>query len=526
VLAALVAVPLVVILLHLTAVPGDLMRHLASTVLPRYLANTAALVSLVGVIAAVLGVTTAWLTTMYEFPGRRLLSWALVLPLSIPPYIAAYTMVGTFSYTGAAQRLFRVTLGMEAGTYPVVNLASLPGAALILALVLYPYVYLVCRASFHLQTRSLLEVARGLPGSALRRFLRVALPLARPAVAGGVALVVMETLNDYGAVHYLGVDTFTTGIFRTWFSFGEPRAALFLSGILLLLVFALLALERRARGRARYNSSRALPRPLTRTPLAPGAGWLATLACLLPVSLGFLLPFVQLVAWVLMTGARALQTNVLALTATSFLLAATAAVLVVAAGLLVAYAARLRRGAMAVTLGRLSSIGYAVPGAVVALGVMTALAWTDQRLADLGLLGAAPRLLLSGTVIALLYAYGVRFFAVGHSPVEAGMERVCDRLHEVSRTLGQGPLRTLLRVEIPLLRRTLMTAGLLVFTDVIKELPLTLILRPFGVETLATRAYQLAGNEQVPESALPSLLIIAVGMAAAALLVRTGGRRG
>ncbi|MCH8812468.1 MAG: iron ABC transporter permease [Gemmatimonadetes bacterium] len=493
---------------------SEMWGHLVDTVLLVYVGNSLILMLGVGALALVIGLAPAWLVSAYDFPGRRTFEWALVLPLAIPTYIIAYTYAGVFEYDSLLpSALSALWPGMEVWRIRVAVM-SREGAMVMMALVLYPYVYVIARASFLRQSRTVLEMARTLGRGPWDSFFRVALPMARPAVAGGLTLVLMEVLNDYGAVKYFGIPTFTTGIFRAWFPLNDPIAAMRLAGILLLFVFTLIIFERMQRGRARFDDGARGYRPAVRQKLGGRGRWLAASVCLLPLLFGFLVPVAQLVTWVGHAGAGALDARFVRLILNSFSLALTAALLAVMGALLIGYAARLSPTPLLRLATKVSVLGYSIPGAVVAVGVFTAFVGMDRRLN--GFMTAAfdtpTGLLLSGGLAALIFAYVVRFLAVALNPIESGFKRLCGNLDETSRSLGVSPLKTLWKVDLPLLRGTLISAGLLVFVDVLKELPLTLILRPFNFNTLATRAFQLATDEQLARSAVPALLIIAVGL--------------
>ena len=525
VLVALVLLPLGSIFVGVLGEASETWQHLASTVLFDYVWHSIVLVIGVGGLTLILGVSSAWLVTTCEFPGRRWFEWSLILPLAIPTYILAYTYTSLFGHTGPVQMTLQLILDPATTAGLRTGLMSLPGAGAILALALYPYVYLITRTSFMRQSGGILETSRILGKSPWQTFWRVALPLARPAVVAGVTLVLMEVLNEYGAVRYFGVTTFTTGIFRAWFSLGDPSAAIRLSGCLLLFVFLLILLERAQRGRARFDSGTARYRPVVRFEPRGWKRWAATGACAVPVILGFALPFAQLLVWALRVAPEAADRQFLVLTLNSFGLGIAAAALTVAGGLLIVYSVRLAPTAVLKLSARASSLGYSIPGTVIAVGVLIPFIWIDRQIAallrDTG--GATVGLILTGTVAALLFAYVVRFLAVSLNPIDSGFERTCGNLDETSRSLGVPPLRTLMKVNLPLLRGTLLSAGLLVFVDVLKELPLTLILRPFDFDTLATRAFQLAMDEQVARSALPALLIILTGLVPVILLSRLIG---
>ncbi len=526
---ALTALPLVVILFGVLGCESEIWGHLVDTVLPVYVANSAILMVGVGGLALVLGLAPAWLVSAYDFPGRRIFEWALVLPLAIPTYIIAYTYAGVFEYDNfLPSTLVALWPGLEVWRIRAAVM-SREGAMVMMALVLYPYVYVIARASFLRQSSSVLEMARTLGRGPWDTFFRVALPMSRPAVAGGLTLVLMEVLNDYGAVKYFGVPTFTTGIFRAWFPLNDPISAMRLSGILLLFVFTLIIFERMQRGRARFDDGARGYRPTVRRGLGRKTRWLAAGVCFLPLVLGFLVPVTQLASWAGRGGSEVLDARFGRLILNSFSLALAAAVIAVSGALLIGYAARLSPTPLLRLASRVAVLGYSIPGAVVAVGVFVPFVWMDRRVNGFmtAAFDAPTGLLLSGTVIALIFAYVVRFMAVALNPIESGFKRLCGNLDDTSRSLGVPPLKTLLRVDLPLLRGTLISAGLLVFVDVLKELPLTLILRPFNFDTLATRAFQLATDEQLARSAIPALLIIAVGLVPVIMLNKLigGGER-
>ncbi|TVR63812.1 MAG: iron ABC transporter permease [Gemmatimonadales bacterium] len=525
-IVALVLLPLASVLLGIFGESSDTWRHLASTVLADYLGNSAILALGVGVLTLVIGVGTAWLVATCEFPGRRFLETGLILPLAMPTYIMAYTYAEVLSHSGPVQGVLQIFLDPVTTASIRTGLMSLPGAVFILSLVLYPYVYLITRASFLKQSGGILETSRILGKSGWASFRQVALPMARPAVVAGVTLVLMEVLNEYGAVKYFGVSTFTTGIFRAWFSLGDTPSAIRLSACLLAFVFLLILAERAQRGRARFDHGSSRFRPVAPFRLRGARAWLATGACTVPVVLGFVVPVGQLLVWTAEVVPEALDRRFLWLALNSFGLALVSALIAVAAALIIVYSVRLSPTPLLRLASRASSLGYSIPGAVIAVGVLVPFIWVDRRLLELlaPITGSGVGLLLTGTVAALVFAYVVRFLAVALNPVDSGFERICGNLDETSRSLGSPPLRTLRRVNVPLLKGTLLSAGLLVFVDVLKELPLTLILRPFDFDTLATRAFQLAMDEQVAESALPALLIVMVGLLPVVLINRLIGR--
>jgi iron(III) transport system permease protein len=507
------AVPLGVVAVGAVRPAGDAWSHVATTLLPEYVVHTAVLAVVAGGVALVVGVGTAWLVTMTEFPFRRFFHWALVLPLAVPAYMAAYTYAGMLDVTGPVQRLVRRAMGAGPETFLYWNVMRIEVLAVIFGLVLYPYVFLLVRALFEGRSGRALEAARMLGQRPRSVFLRVAVPLARPAVVAGLALVLMEVLNDYGAVAYYGVTTFTTGIFRSWFALGDLDTAIRLSAILMLVVLVVLGLERWQRGAARYEETGG-GRPVTRYRLRGSAAVGAVALCAVPLLLGFVLPVAQLALWGVRTAGEVVDWTFVRMAANSFGLASGAALLCVAVALVLTYAGRIDRSPLTRSAAKIALLGYSIPGAVIAVGVLVTVLALDRALTG----GAA--LVLTGGIGALVFAYVVRFMAVGYLSVEAGFARIGSNLGAASRTLGASPLRTLVRIELPLLRRALLAAATLVFIDVLKELPLTLILRPFNFDTLATRAFELASIEQVAHSAPAALLVIGTAAVVVGVLHR------
>jgi iron(III) transport system permease protein len=478
--------------------------------LPDYLKNTSILLIGTAVLSLLMGVPTAWLVTFHDFPGRRYYEWALILPLAIPTYIAATTYKGILDFTGPVQTLLRNSFGAETARMFAIDIMTMWGAVLVMSAVLYPYIYVTTRVSFLRQSASVLEVSRSLGRSAWQTFTSVGLPLARPAIIGGLILVLMEALNDYGAVKYYEVHTLTVGIFHAWSDYFDEISAVRLSGCLLLFVFALMSLERWQRGRKKFNSSTSNHRSVVRYPLKGMKALLASVACFIPLALGFLIPAAQLTAWSLRTAGKVVNQKFIILAMHSFLLALAATAFVIVIGILILYTGRLHQTRHTRVLSKISLMGYMIPGAVLAIGVMILFKRMDNGLSSFWQ-SAAGGLVLSGTVFAMTYAYVVRFLAVGHSPLEAGFKRLSPKLDEASRSLGLSKGKTLFKINLPLMKGAILGAAILVFIDVLKELPLTLILQPFNFETLATRTFQLAGEEMLAESANSALVILVVG---------------
>jgi iron(III) transport system permease protein len=503
---------------------GATWAHLATTVLPEYAANSLWLAVSVGIGVIVVGVGTAWFTSMTDFPGRRVFDWALLLPLAMPAYVLAYVYTDLLQFVGPVQAALRETFGWQRGDYWFPEIRSLGGAALMFVCVLYPYVYLLVRTAFLERGAGTFEAARSLGLSPSGSFLRVSLPLARPAIAAGVALVLMETLADYGTVAYFAVPTFTTGIYRAWFSLGDRVAAAQLAGALLVFILVLVALERTSRGRARFHETGR--RKSERRPLSGWHAGVAVLVCLLPLAFGFLLPAGLLLDLAFMEGDSELGVRYGVLARNSLLVAGVSALLAVMLALLLAYTQRLRPIWAARVINRIVGLGYAVPGSVIAVGVLIPVTRLDHWLADRWLewFGTNPGLILTGGIAALVYAYLARFLAIALHTVEAGLVRVTPSMDAAAKSLGCGPLTTLRRVHGPLLSGSLFTAGLLVFVDVMKELPATLVMRPFNFDTLATQTYTLAADERLAEASTAALAIVAVGLLPVFLLARQVAR--
>ncbi|MBB3332355.1 iron(III) transport system permease protein [Halomonas campaniensis] len=519
-IALIVALPILSIMAHIVMPTGGVWQHLASTVLPRYLANTLFLVITVGIGTLVIGTGTAWLVVMCRFPGRRLFEWALLLPLAVPTYVIAYAYTDFLQFSGPLQSWLRELFGWSHGDYWFPAIRSLGGAATLITLVLYPYVYLLARASFMEQSVCMLDVGRSLGRGPWRLFGSVAIPLARPALIGGVSLVLMETLNEFGAVQYFGVDTFTTGIYRTWFGLGEQVAAAQLAACLLAFVIALVLLERWSRGKRRYFHTSSRYQQLPEFHLG---GWRAAgafLACLVPILGGFLIPSGILAQLAIEQGDALFGTRFLTYARNSLVLASVASLVAVALAVVLSYGVRLNDTRLTSTAARIAAMGYAIPGSVVAVGILIPFAWLDNTI-NTWLLehrGEVIGLIFSGSAFILIYAYVVRFLAVSFNAVEASLGKVTPSMDAAARTLGQTATGTLRRVHTPIMRGSLLAACILVFVDVMKELPATIILRPFNFDTLAVRAHSLAADERLAEASTASLAIVVVGIVPVILL--------
>lgn len=525
-IAALVALPVLVVVSRIFMPSDGVWGHLVATVLPYYVWNTVQLVVLVGGGTLVIGTGTAWLVTMCRFPGSRTLEWALLLPMAVPAYVMAYTYTDLLQYVGPVQTGLRAAFGWTRHDYWFPNVRSLPGAAAMMALVLYPYVFLLARAAFLEQSVCVLEVSRTLGRGPWRSFFTVALPLARPAIVGGLALVLMEVLADFGTVSYFAVDTFVTGIYRTWFAMGEPMAAAQLAATLMGFVLLLLLLERWSRRRARFHHTTTRYRRLPTHRLRGWRAAAALLACGLPLLLGFVVPASVLLRMALEEGDARFASIFGELATHSLILAGSAAALAVGLALVLAYGQRLHDGPLLRGAVRVASMGYAIPGSVIAVGILIPFARLDNALDSVlrETFGVSSGLLLSGTVAAVLYAYLVRFLAVSFNTIEASLGKIRPTMDHAARVLGSTPGGTLVKVHAPIMRGSLLTAGLVVFVDVMKELPATMIVRPFNFDTLAVRVYQLASDERLTEAATGALAIVAVGILPVILLSLSIGR--
>ncbi|PIE25289.1 MAG: iron ABC transporter permease [Neptuniibacter caesariensis] len=520
--ALILMLPILVIVGFVFTGSVEIFKHLFATVLADYVSNSLLLMVGVGLGVLIIGIPTAWLTSVCDFPGRKVFIWALLLPLAVPAYIIAYTYTGLLDYAGPVQSAIRSVTGLGYGEYWFFEIRSLTGAMRMLTLVLYPYVYLLSRAAFLEQSASTLEVARTLGYNQWQGLFRLALPLARPAIIAGLTLALMETLADYGTVQYFGVSTFTTGIFRTFYGFGDSAAAAQLAAFLLGFVALLILVEKYSRRKARYHSSAEYKAKAKLIELKGFAAFFAFVVCLVPVLLGFLIPATVLAYWSF-TQADLSDGSFAQLAWNSFYLAFLAALIAVGFALLLAYAGRLNPGKSIRSAIAVAGMGYALPGTIVAVGVIIPFAWFDHQLIDMARdwFGLDVGLIFSGTLVALLFAYTVRFLAVSLGSVQSGLEKIKPSLDGAARTLGCSPMQVLKQIHVPLMRSSVLTALLIAFVEVLKELPATLILRPFNFNTLAVRAFELASDERLIDAAPASLLIVAVGLLPVIILSRS-----
>ncbi|MFJ7565520.1 ABC transporter permease [Herminiimonas sp. NPDC097707] len=524
VIALLVGVPIVGVLSNLFShaelnASASTFSHLWATVLPEYIVNSAIIAIIVAVLTATIGIGCAWLVAVFDFPGKKFFEWALILPLAMPAYVVAYAYTDFLQFTGPLQTGLRTLFGWQGGAYWFPQIRSVGGAGLLFALVLYPYVYLLVRNAFIERSPRMWDAARTLGAGPWQAFLQVSLPLARPAAAAGMALALMETLADYGAVAYFGVPTLTTGIYKSWYIFSDRTAAAQIAAVLLMVVMGLMLLEQKSRGRARYYAVGGRSTAQAATVLTGRHAWGASLFCALPVLLGFFVPLIILLRLLLNEDALSFGTRYIGWLENTIVLGGITALIAVVICVLMAYAARVTKSRAQAICNRIVSMGYAIPGAVIAVGILIPLSYIDAWNSEHGI-----TLILSGSVIALVYAYLVRFLAVSFQSVQAGLTKITPAMDASARSLGHGIGSMLMHIHVPLLWRSVLTAGLLVFVDVVKELPATLTIRPFNFDTLAVITHQLASDERLGEAALPALTIVLIAIVPVVILARAIAR--
>ncbi|REL24327.1 iron ABC transporter permease [Rhodohalobacter sp. SW132] len=523
-IALLVSIPIFTIIANLFVSSGDVWQHLASTVLPDYITNSLWLMIGVGIGVFVIGVGTAWLVTMCSFPGSRQFRWLLILPMAVPAYLLAYTYTDFLAFTGPVQNALRGITGWGYGDYWFPNIRSLWGAIVLMSLVFFPYVYLLTRAAFLEQSASLLEASRSLGASSTQSFFKIALPLARPSIAAGMALALMETLNDFGTVDYFGVQTFTTGIYRTWFGLGERVAAAQLSAFLMIFILFLILLERWSRSKmdTKQNSTGRYKR-LTIYKLSGWKAWGSTLFCSIPILFGFAIPVGILVEMMITNFDSAVDSRFIQFSLNTILVAIIAGFVALLVALILAYGTRLKPTWLTKSATKIGSMGYAIPGSVIAVGILIPFGWADNTLDSWmrDTFGISTGLILSGSIVALIFAYVVRFLAVAFNTVEASLGKITHNMDEAAQGMGFKYGKILRKIHIPMMSGSLFAAIMLVVVDVIKELPATLIVRPFNFDTLAVQVYRLASDERLAESSGAALAIVLVGLIPVFILSRS-----
>jgi iron(III) transport system permease protein len=523
-IACLVLAPLVVVLSSLFSPADGVWEHLVETVLIELLTNTVWLVLGVGIGTAVLGVSLAWLTAICEFPGRKLFDWALVLPLALPAYVIAFVSIGLLDFTGPVQTHLRAWLGVEDVWFPKIR--STGGVIVVMTLAFYPYIYLLARNAFVTQGRRGIEAARSLGHSEWSAFFRVALPMARPWIVAGLMLALMETLADFGTVSTFNYDTFTTAIYKAWFGLFSLPAAAQLSSILVLIVFVFLLVEQQLRSRSRYVQVEKQSVPNDRITLRGARGWLAFAYSLLVLSVAFLIPVIQLVVWTYGIMGHDLDNRYFGFLSHSILLGGIASLIATGCAVVLVYTNRLSNRLWTRVMVRMATLGYALPGAVLAVGGIILVTWVDKQLIGWAktLFNLEIGLFITGTLFAILLAYLARFLVVAHSPVESAMQRITPSIDETSRSLSLSGITMLRKVHLPLLRGGLLTAAVLVFVDVMKEMPITLMTRPFGWDTLAVRIFEMTSEGEWERAALPAVALVLTGLIPVMLLTKQSSR--
>lgn len=475
-----------------------------------YLVTTFVMIVLLGILTIVIGVSLAWLVSAYDFPMKGFLKWGLILPLSIPAYIGAYAYHGLLNYTGIIQTTLRNSFGIQVNQ-KYFDIMNIPGAVFIFTVFLFPYVYMITRAFLVKQSASIIENARLLGSGSVEIFFRIVLPISRVAIVGGGSLVILEFLNDYGVVKYFGIQTLSTAIFQTWFGLGDLKSAIKLAGTLMAIVVFLLLMEKIMRGRRKYSSTTTKVRPLKPIRLTGWKAGLTTFYCGSVFTLAFIIPFSQLVMWVFMAYDAVLNKDFIKLIWNSVFVASIGAIAIVIIAVIIGNFTRISNGFFSRISAKVVILGYSIPGAVIAIGVLILFIGIDKTLsAFYSLIGMNQTLVLSTSLILLCFAYVIRFLAIGYNSIEAGYEKNGNHFTEASRMLGMTMTQTFFKVDLKLIKGAVISAFILAWVEIIKELPLTLILRPFNFETLATKAFQYAGNEMVQEAAIPSLIIVMI----------------
>ncbi|WP_239772514.1 ABC transporter permease [Tenacibaculum finnmarkense] len=499
-----VAIPILTVFINLFYGPGETWGHFLEHLLPNYLKNSLILIIGTSILTLFFGISSAWVVSRYHVPFRKQLEWLLIIPLAIPSYITAYAYAGIFDYGGIVAKVFSLKID-------VMNHA---GLIFVLSISLYPYIYVASRAFFLNQSNNIIEASKLLGASERKTFFKLILPLARPAFAGGLVLVLMEVLNDYGAAKYYGISTFTTGIFRAWFSLEEPETAIYLSAILVIIIFLLITVEKWQRRKIGYFNATKNHQKVTRETVSKRLRITFFMIAFTPVLFGFLLPFMQLLYWAFLTYKEVFTSEFITIAFQSFGIATISAFTTVVFALLLIFLSKWNRLSILKSIAKIGVLGYAIPGAVIAVGVLIPTLSLDKWLVTFMKTNFDIKIgfIINGTIMVLVYAYLVRFLAVAYNPIESNSLKFGKSLSEASKLLGSGTLKTFIKIEFPLLKPAILSAFILVFVDVMKELPLTLILKPYHINTLAVKAYEYASDELIAEAALPAICIILTGI--------------
>lgn len=507
----LIVLPNLNIFINIFNEPNENWNHIKKYLLKDYIINSVTLITFTGLFTIIIGTSLAWLVSVYDFPFRKFLKWGLILPLSIPPYIAAYTYNGLLNYTGVIQSFLRNSLNINVDQ-KYFHIMSMKGSIFIFTMFLFPYVYIITKSFLEKQSSALIENARVLGRNPFEIFIYVILPISRAAIIGGASLVILEVLNDYGVVKYFGVPTFSTAIFKTWFSMGDIDSAVRLSSILMILVLCVLIVEKFIRGRKKFSYTTSKISPISRIKLEGIKGKLAFTYSFLIFGLGFLIPTIQLIHWTTLTYRKILSAKFLALMMNSISIALVSSILIVFIAIVIANYCRINDGLISKIYSKITVAGYSIPGAVIAIGVIVFFINIDHRMYWFYKMinPNSGKLVLTTSILMLMFAYIIRFLAIGYNSVESGFEKVGIKFFEASRTLGMGVTETFLKVDLKMIKPAVLSAFILVFVDVLKELPLTLILRPFNFNTLATKSFEYANDEMIHEASIPSLIIIII----------------
>ncbi|WP_431309005.1 ABC transporter permease [Halalkalibacter lacteus] len=507
---SIILIPNFLIGIQLFTEPNENWQHIKDYLLRNYIYNTLVIVTFTGMATTIIGVSLAWFITMYKFPLRNFLKWGLILPLAIPPYIGAYAYHGLLNYTGVIQTTLRNMYDISVNQ-SYFNIMTLQGATFIFTIFLFPYVYTITKSFLQNQSSSIVENAKLLGDNSFKTFFRVIIPISRAAIVGSVTLVVLEVLNDYGVVSYFGIQTFSTAIFRTWYGMKDLDSALKLAGTLMFLVIFILVIEKLIRGRKRYSYSTSKVRPIEPKQLIGMKKWFVFSYCFGIFTIAFIVPFLQLIKWALLTYEKIISEQFLTLIYNSVLVASVAASLIVLISLIIANYTRLHQGRFTKAFSKVTTLGYSIPGAAIAIAVISIFMILDGYIASLSaVFHFDPVFVLRTSLVMLVSAYIIRFLAIGYNSIESGFEKVGNSFTEASRTLGYSTVKTFFKVDIPMLKGAIFSGFILVFVDILKELPLTMFLQPFNFSTLATQAFKYANDERVHEAALASIIIILI----------------
>lgn len=512
-----VITPIITVLSYVFSPSTHLWGHLADNLLLEYLSNTFLILMFVSLISVVLGVSCAWLVTMYQFPGKDIFKWLLIMPIAIPTYVSAYIYAGLVEPSGFLFESAESTIGLGKELYNLINLRNIYGVIFILSICLYPYIYLITYSSFKEQSYCAIEVGKSLGLNKKELFRKISIPLARPGIIAGLSLVMMETLAEFGTMDYYGVSTFTTGIYRTWFAFDDDTSALHLASILLTFVFILMILEKYSRGRSKYNHSSQKTRPMKPINMSMRNGIYAFLWCLLIVLLGFIIPIIQLFLWLIDTYSYLFDSEFLEIIINTIIIGSFASVLIVLISIYASYVNRSTSNMYTKFSLKIFSIGYSIPGVVIAVGIIIPITLIDDLQAAIF---GSPIFYLSGSFIALIIAYLSRFSTISFNATESGLSKIKNNIDLTAKSFGFSNFMILKNIHIPMMKTTVITALILVFVDIVKELPATLILRPFNFDTLAIHIYELASSEQLSFIASPALMLITIGLIPVIILIR------